>query len=405
VSEKVQHHLIGRYGGILFSSATQLRSTDQLSLCIRRVFASFEDFIDGENKYAGYIDLHVLRGGECNAFVIPLAGRCKVFLTLGMISAVLQASRISVAKSTLPVVTTKSAASTTVPDEFVWAFDSALPALGLRKSDIDDCNRDRDNLALSIAQAILDFILHHELMHISMGHVAYNWKIRADSGFLEFGNSGLSKEQSRIRASFEVAADAMAGVLGSQLIFAEQSPFEDIPASRDQKLILWAYGVSLMCRILWRLANQSPESLMENSLTLEDAEIHPNAMKRRFNIEAFIGVVGDSNTPSGQARNKMVRECFGRATSIEYAATERTPIHVPYDPERIIGFFRDQYRRERGGGDSAKSLWRRWLEPAPKPTLMKDPGTWIADINNVAKLIQPTVSEAEGDFVRSFLRK
>jgi hypothetical protein len=351
------------------------------------------------------MDLHILRGKECNAFVMPLGGRCRIFITLGLVAAVLQASRLSVSLSELPALASSKHINQTIPEEFSSANAAAMQALGINEM-ATGFHQSRDHLALAISQAILDFILHHEFMHISMGHVAYHWKIHSDSGFLEFGNRNLSKEECKIRTSFEVAADAMAGALGCQLIFAEESPFESFESNRELNLELWAYSVGLMCHILWKLLSgrSTPEQLIQNTMTFEDASIHPDPIKRRFNIEAFVISLGDPDSAEGRARNAMVAECFVRGILKEHSAIEKTLMYSTSDPEQVLSFMRNQFHKMKHGVEKEKGILQRLFGLRHEQTLMRDPNDWIAEVHRVSDAVHPRVAQADVEFRRSFLR-
>jgi hypothetical protein len=212
---------------------------------------------------------------------------------------------------------------------------------------------------------------------------------------LEFGNTGLSKEQCIIRTSFEAAADAMAGALGCQSVFAADSPFEIVCDSIEQRIEGWAYGVSLLCHVLWKLAGPSGNQLMQASITLEDKYIHPDPIKRRFNIEAFVRVLDDPSTAEGEARNKLVAEYFNRGLAKEYEATKHTSLHVEYNPEHILSFMRDQFHKQKYGGGA--------FATADDQTLMRDPKDWISELHRVSEMIQPDVTKAEHEFRQIFL--
>jgi hypothetical protein len=305
------HPLITQYDGILFSSAASVLGNDLISRCILRLYTSFDRLTRGQNVYSNHMNLHILRGSACNAFVIPLAGRCQIFLTIGLIAAVLHATRLSVSNSSLPTFAHRDHLDTNIPETYSLASAAAMRALDMTTEAFDNCDLSRDNLALSMAQAILTFILYHEFIHISLGHVAYNWIKRSNTGFLEFGNRGLSREECKIRTSFEVEADSMAGALGCGSIFAKESPFEDVEMTLEQKLECWAYGVALMYHILWKLMShkRTANQLIQDAVTFEDMDIHPDPIKRRGNVQSTVRFTFDPNTTQGKADNNLKGLC------------------------------------------------------------------------------------------------
>lgn len=391
------HPFVTANGGVLYTSSSALDDATDLDLCIRYLFEGMALFRIHGSKYGSSTALFVLAGEDFNACVMPISGKSCVFITLGAIVSVLRASYKAVSKSQLGELIGRPSNSIFERRQSTVNV-RALSIFGLDK-DPPDVARKGDPTGLSVALAILDFVLFHELMHVALGHLAYTWKTNDNPQLMEFGNAPATAADQLARTSFEVQADVMSAQTGIVLALGGRYTEDDYSDSREAGLQIWAFGVRLVCHMLWKMANRHHGSAGVKTYIFDDANVHPDAIKRVFYIEGMVVHAAPSDTESEVEQGRLLKTCFKRASSLLGPAIEGTMLTPDFDMKEYMAEMSKLVSPRIGWIMKARSM----LGKPPPPTVMQDPSDWISSLNDVSSAIRPAVKQAQAEYDSSFL--
>ena len=365
------------YGNVKFDS-DQLPAIDtDLNYCINAVFNAFRLFTSFGGKYDKYVDVYVLDSVEPNAFVVEDSGRCCVCVTEGFIITVLELSKLAV----------KGADSRCLGEDgkriaqhaYSTKQREALNEMGLSLLE----GASSSEKILDIATNILDFVIAHELMHVSLGHLAYLEKNMSQIGMFEFGNQGQKPKEFLVRTAFEVEADTLATAVALGRVMHSN----DV----EQAMKIWSFSFEIMTNLLWFLANKITSSPATQSVLFADSLIHPHPIKRRFSVEAHVqSPMEHSLAGRGLARN--LHSWFSEGRKLAIDAIQGTVLEPSVDEGSIAKMIANNLQPRR-------SLFS-FLKRKSSRDIMHDPSQWIEYQMGLLSSLKDDIERAEMVFFK-----